>query len=114
MGTVEERHAIETATGYKTFLHGEAIAIGMCAAADLAVRMGIFQKSEAKLIKDLVRMYKLPAEIPEDINISEIISAMEIDKKVKAGKLRFILPESIGIVKIMEDVDRGLIKEVLV
>ena len=107
-------HAIETATGYKTFLHGEAIGIGMCAAAGLAVRMGIFQKSEAKLIKDLVRMYQLPAKIPEDINVSEIISAMEIDKKVKAGKLRFILPESIGIVKIMEDVDRGLIKEVLV
>ena len=59
-------------------------------------------------------MYQLPAKIPEDINVSEIISAMEIDKKVKAGKLRFVLPESIGIVKIMEDVDRGLIKEVLV
>jgi 3-dehydroquinate synthase len=107
-------HAIETATGYKKFLHGEAIGIGMCTAAGLAVRMGIFQKSEAKLIKDLVRMYQLPAEIPEDINVSEIIGAMEIDKKVKAGKLRFVLPESIGIVKIMEDVDRGLIKEVLV
>ncbi|MEN8261911.1 MAG: 3-dehydroquinate synthase [Nitrospirota bacterium] len=106
-------HAIETVTGYKTFLHGEAIGIGMCIAADLAVRMGIFQKEDAQKIKDLVRMYRLPSEIPADINITEIISAMEIDKKVKAGKLRFVLPESIGIVKIIEDADRELIKEVL-
>jgi 3-dehydroquinate synthase len=106
-------HAIETITGYKRFLHGEAIGIGMCAAADLAVKMGVFQKSDLTLIKDLVRMYQLPSDIPEDINVSEIISAMEIDKKVKAGKLRFVLPESIGIVKIMEDVDRKLIREAL-
>ncbi len=106
-------HAIETATGYKTFLHGEAVAIGMCAAAELAVRMGIFRKDHAALIKDLVEIYNLPCKIPGDINISGIINAMEIDKKVKAGRLRFILPASIGDAKITEDIDRELIKEVL-
>ncbi|MBI4682829.1 MAG: 3-dehydroquinate synthase [Nitrospirae bacterium] len=106
-------HAIETVTGYKKFLHGEAIAIGMCAAADLAVRMKIFRKDEAARLRALVEMYSLPSRIPDDLNVLEIMSSMEVDKKVKAGKLRFILPESIGKVRIEEDVDRGLIREVL-
>jgi len=106
-------HAIETATGYKRFLHGEAVAIGMCAAADLAVIMNIFRKKEAERIRSLVEQYKLPNKIPDNINSSDIINAMEIDKKVKEGKIRFILPESIGKVRIQDSVDRELIKEVL-
>jgi shikimate kinase/3-dehydroquinate synthase len=106
-------HAIETATGYKRFLHGEAVAIGMCAAVDLAVKMNIFRKKEAERIKRLVEQYKLPNKIPDNINSSDIINAMEIDKKVNKGKIRFVLPESIGKVRIQDSVDRELIKEVL-
>jgi 3-dehydroquinate synthase len=106
-------HAVETATGYKTFLHGEAVAIGMCAAADIAVKMGIFDKHGSSLLKDLVKTYNLPESVPEDINVSDIINAMKIDKKVKAGRPRFILPESIGNVRIEEDVDGETIKEIL-
>lgn len=106
-------HAIETVTRYKRFLHGEAVAIGMCAAADLAVRMKIFRKDEANRLRELVEMYSLPSRVPDDLNVSEMMSAMEVDKKVNAGKLKFILPESIGKVRIEEDVDRGLIREVL-
>jgi shikimate kinase/3-dehydroquinate synthase len=106
-------HAVETATGYKRFLHGEAVAIGMCLAADLAVRMNIFRKKEAERIKNLVELYKLPTAIPENIKSTDIINAMEIDKKVQNGKIRFVLPESIGKVRIHDNVDRALIKEVL-
>ncbi|HDH52936.1 MAG TPA: 3-dehydroquinate synthase [Nitrospirae bacterium] len=106
-------HAIETVTGYKRFIHGEAVSMGMCAAAELAVRMKIFQKDDAGKIKELVEMYNLPAYIPDDLSVPDMINAMEIDKKVQAGKLRFILPESIGKVRIEEDVDRELIKEVI-
>ncbi len=106
-------HALETVTGYKRFLHGEAVAIGMCAATDIAVKLGIYQKDDAIILKNLVEMYKLPSNIAEDVNVSDIISAMEIDKKAKAGKLRFILPVSIGQVKMEENIDRELIKEVL-
>lgn len=106
-------HAVETATGYKTFLHGEAVSIGMCAAADIAVKMGVCEKHSASLLKDLVKIYNLPVSIPEDISVSDIISAMKIDKKVKAGKLRFILPDSIGNVRIEDDVDGKIIKEIL-
>lgn len=106
-------HAIETVTGYKRFLHGETVAMGMYAAAVLAVKMGIFQKNDALLIKNLLEVYKLPTTIPADTNVTDLIDAMEIDKKVKAGKLRFILPASIGKVRIVEDVDRELISETI-
>jgi len=106
-------HAVETVTGYKKYLHGEAVAIGMCAAADLAVKMGIFKKREAGRIRDLVELYKLPGSIPDGINPSDLISAMELDKKVKAGNIRFILPESIGKARIVDSVDMEEIKKVM-
>ena len=106
-------HAIETVTGYKKYLHGEAIAIGMCAAAELAVKSDIFTDKETAEIKELIQSYNLPSVIPDDLNAAEMLSAMEIDKKVKAGKIKFILPESIGKVRIEDDVDRELIKDVL-
>jgi 3-dehydroquinate synthase len=106
-------HAIETVTKYKRFLHGEAIAIGMCVVSDLAVRMGIFKKSDSGRVKKLAELYNLPTSIPDDINASDLMNAMELDKKVKNGKIRFILPESIGKVRIEEEVDRNLLREVL-
>ncbi|MEE8328788.1 MAG: 3-dehydroquinate synthase, partial [Thermodesulfovibrionia bacterium] len=106
-------HAIETVTDYKRFLHGEAIAMGMCAAADLAVKLKICKKESLVRIKRLIESFNLPVVIPADIKASALIKAMEVDKKVKAGKLSFILPESIGRVRIEEDVDRKVIQEVL-
>ena len=106
-------HAVETVTDYKRFLHGEAIAIGMCAASALAIRLGIFKKEEFERVKRLLELYKLPVKIPEDISVSNIFDAMEVDKKVRAGRMRFILPEEMGKVRIEGDVNKGLIMEVL-
>jgi len=64
-------------------------------------------EDEANRLRELVEMYNLPSRIPDGLNVSEMMNAMEVDKKAKAGKLRFILPESIGMVRIEEDVDRG-------
>ncbi len=105
-------HALETVTGYTRFLHGEAIAIGMCVAVEIAVTVGILKKADGEHIKQLIQIYGLPTTIPDEINTSDILNAIEVDKKVKAGKLRFILPECIGKVRI-EEVERDLIKEVL-
>ncbi len=107
-------HAVETITDYKGFLHGEAVAMGMCAAADLAVKMSICPVKDAARIKDILKLYRLPVTIPGHINIADIIDAMEIDKKAKSKRLTFILPESIGKVRIEEDVDREIIREVLI
>ena len=87
--------------------------MGMCAAAEMAVRMGIFEQRDAARIKEVVRLYRLPADIPDSLNAGEMIAAMEIDKKARAGKIRFVLPESIGSVRIEDGIDRGLIEEVI-
>ena len=106
-------HAIETVTGYKRYLHGEAIAIGMYAAAELAVKSGIYNPQEASLIRELIESYALPALIPDDLSPADMISAMEIDKKVKAGRIKFVLPEAIGKVRLEDDVDRQLIRDII-
>ncbi len=106
-------HAVETVTGYKKYLHGEAIGIGMCAAADLAVKMGLLTQEESQAIKEMVEMYNLPGVIPNDLKIIDLINAMEVDKKARSGKLQFILPESIGTVRIENDIDREVIKDVI-
>jgi 3-dehydroquinate synthase len=106
-------HAIETVTGYTRYLHGEAVAIGMCVAAELAVKADMLSENEAALIRELVESYNLPVMIPRDLKSSDLIEAMVIDKKAKAGKLRFVLPDAIGRVKIVDDVDRDLLGSVL-
>jgi len=106
-------HAIETVTGYTRYLHGEAVAIGMCVAAELAVKANMLSENEAALIRELVESYNLPVMIPRDLKSSDLIEAMVIDKKAKAGKLRFVLPDAIGRVKIVDDVNRDLLGSVL-
>jgi|Deesub1362A_J573_1020465.scaffolds.fasta_scaffold00412_3 3-dehydroquinate synthase len=107
-------HAIETVTGYSRFLHGEAISIGMCVVSEMAAEMGMLGREEASDIKGLLQMYRLPVRLPSDIDVSEVIRAMEVDKKARAGRLRFVLPEAIGRVRIVEDVDRDVIRRALV
>lgn len=106
-------HALETVTGYTQMLHGEAVAIGMCYASDLAVRLGMLQDKDAGRIKGLVERYGLPVKMPEKIRPEEVISAMEVDKKARSGDIRFVLPESVGRVKIVDTIDRKVITEVL-
>lgn len=97
-------HAIETATGYTRYLHGEAVAIGMHLEAKLSQLLKGIDERQVFRIKALIDSYGLPSEIPKDINRDDIISSMQLDKKAVAGKLKFILPESIGAVKIREDI----------
>jgi 3-dehydroquinate synthase len=106
-------HSLETVTGYRKFLHGEAIAIGMCSATELSERLGIAGKGVASSIKELAELYNLPARIPQDVSTSDLVYAMGIDKKAKGGRLRFILPEKIGQVTIQEDIDRKVIAEAI-
>jgi 3-dehydroquinate synthase len=106
-------HAIETATGYTRYLHGEAVAIGMHLEAKLSQLLKGIDERQVFRIKALIDSYGLPSEIPKDINRDDIISSMQLDKKAVAGKLKFILPESIGAVKIREDIDEKAITGLL-
>jgi 3-dehydroquinate synthase len=93
-------HAIETATGYTRYLHGEAVAIGMCAEAGLAQRSGLLNEEEAERIKAVIDLYGLPSSPPGDIAFGAMLSSMQRDKKAVSGDLKFVLPERIGAVTI--------------
>ncbi len=97
-------HAVETATGYTRYLHGEAVAIGMHLEAKLSQLLKGIDDGQVFRIKALIDSYGLPSEIPGDINRDDILSSMQLDKKAVAGKLKFILPERIGAVRIRKDI----------
>ncbi len=106
-------HAIETVTGYRRYLHGEAVAIGMYLEAKLAGMVKLIDDKKVLRIKTLIDSYSLPFVMPRDINAEHILSSMELDKKAFAGKLTFILPEKIGRVRIQKGVSKRLIKDLL-
>jgi 3-dehydroquinate synthase len=93
-------HAIETATGYKRYLHGEAVAIGMYAEARLSRYLGLLDDGQLARIKALIEAYDLPTSLPEEIDRQLLLSSMELDKKTVSGDITFILPERIGRVRI--------------
>ena len=106
-------HAIETVTGYRKYLHGEAVAIGMHIEAKLASMLALINNKQVSRIKALIDSYGLPSEKPQDIDVGHILSAMELDKKAVAGQLKFILPEKIGKVRIQTGVSWKIIKDLL-
>ena len=106
-------HAIETVTGYRKYLHGEAVAIGMYLEAKLASMLDLINNKEVVRIKALIDSYSLPSEKPQDIDVEHILSSMELDKKAVAGQLKFILPEKIGKVRIQAGVSWKIIKDLL-
>ncbi|MEB3218821.1 MAG: 3-dehydroquinate synthase [Nostocales cyanobacterium 94392] len=106
-------HAVESLTGYSVVNHGEAVAIGMVAAGEIAVKLGMWQSSEVQRQNILIEKAGLPTKLPVGLNIAEIIESLQLDKKVKAGKVRFILPTQIGAVTITDQVTSDVISEVL-
>jgi 3-dehydroquinate synthase len=101
-------HAIETVTGYRRFLHGEAVAIGMYLEAKLSQMLNLIGKAQVFRIKALIDSYGLPSEMPQDIDTKGILLSMQLDKKAVAGILKFILPEKIGRVRIEKGVAKSL------
>ena len=88
-------HAVE-ATAKFAVLHGEAVAIGMAYEARLAERLGIAAAGTADRIRRLLERYDLPLELPESATPDELLATMQLDKKARAGTVRFALPEAVG------------------
>ena len=105
-------HAIESLTRYRAYNHGEAVSIGMAAAALVANKMRVLDTDSVKRLKDLLEKLGLPTEI-EGLPAKKIIDAMGMDKKVKAGKINFVLPEKLGKVIVRDDIAVGVIRQVL-
>ena len=107
-------HAIESISQYREKqFHGQAVAMGMCCANDLAIRMGLLDRSSANRIEDLIVRAGLPNRIPAGASAEEIWDRMHTDKKASAGKLRFILPHAIGKVELHSDVEKHDLIEVI-
>jgi 3-dehydroquinate synthase len=88
-------HAIEAATGYGTWLHGEAVAAGMVLAARLSMLAAGLGGSTAERVAALVRRARLPADPPQ-LGLTTWLEAMAHDKKTESGGLRFVLLETLG------------------
>lgn len=89
-------HAIESLTGYGQFVHGEAVAMGMVAAGRLAVAMEFWDEGDAVRQERLLQKTQLPTGIPASLSATAIAAACQTDKKVRAGKIRFVLPQGLG------------------
>jgi 3-dehydroquinate synthase len=106
-------HALEAVSAYKVFLHGEAVAAGMAAAARLAEEMGLLPAWQRRRIVSLLSRAGLPVALPSAMAAEDIIAAMRQDKKARSGRLTFVLPVEIGAVKIYHDISESMVKEAL-
>ena len=105
-------HVIENETGYKTYLHGEAVAIGMVMANRLAQRLGLLSQEEAKRIEELLKRYDLPTTY----RVHDPQSFYEhffLDKKSANDKIKFVLPKGIGDFVITDEVKKEDVVKVL-
>ena len=106
-------HAIETATAYGHWLHGEAIAAGMVIALRLSALLNLINDDEVQALVDLLQAFKLPVTAPADMTIDQFMNLMAVDKKATAGKIRFILLDAIGHAVIRDDVPVELIEKAI-
>jgi 3-dehydroquinate synthase len=98
-------HAIETGTGYGAWLHGEAIAAGMCMAADLSHRLGWTDGADLERVRALTVAAGLPTSPPPGLGPERFLELMAVDKKVLAGRLRLVLLRAIGQAVVTGDFD---------
>ena len=89
-------HALEAATGYRQFLHGEAVGIGMVKAAALSVQQGFCDPKSFERITRLIKKAGLPTEFPPGLSVSSLVQGMEVDKKAADGQIKFVISEGLG------------------
>lgn len=89
-------HALESVTGYVRFLHGEAIGVGMVKAAAISTRQGFCDSKDFERVHKLVAKAGLPSDIPRDVELQDLVQAMEVDKKSAGGKIKFVMCAGIG------------------
>jgi 3-dehydroquinate synthase len=102
-------HALEAASGYGELMHGEAVSIGMVCAARLAESMGRIDGAVTSRQHALIQAVGLPVSVP-DLKLDKLMDLMMHDKKVEYGRLRFILPNRLGNVELVSDVDPDLVR----
>ena len=105
-------HAVETLTGYGTYLHGEAVALGMLAAGTLAEAMGLWSAEDNRRQRQLIAGAGLPLQWPR-LEADAVMGCLRNDKKVRDGRLRFVLPTAVGNVSIRDDISETMIRSLM-
>jgi len=106
-------HAIETGCGYGRYLHGEAVAIGTCFAADLSRRIGWLNDNDVARIVALFKTANLPVQPPAEMTTERYVELMGVDKKNVDGKIRVILLEAVGKASLPINIDLTLLQATL-
>jgi len=105
-------HVIENLTNYKTYLHGEAVAIGMVMANELSKELGYLSEEENERIKKVLKKQNLPTTFKIE-NEEDFYEHFFADKKTMNNKIKFIIPEKIGKYKTVENIDKNTILKIL-
>ena len=106
-------HAIEAGLGYGQYLHGEAVAIGTCLAADLSRRLGWLSNQDVARIIAIFKQANLPTESPKAMTPEKYIDLMAVDKKNIDGQIRVILLEALGKATLPVNIELSKLKETL-
>jgi 3-dehydroquinate synthase len=105
-------HVVENETDYATYLHGEAVAIGMVMANALAVELGLFSQEDSEKVEALLEKFSLPTRY----FIKDVDTFYEhffLDKKSANNNITFILPQGMGNYKMVSDIDKSIVKKTL-
>jgi 3-dehydroquinate synthase len=106
-------HAIETVAGYGTLLHGEAVALGMMAAAHVSAKRAGLPEEDVKEIEAAIKLYDLPTRLPKALALNKILERVFADKKFIDGKIRFVVTPKLGSAVLadnitIQDLESGL------
>jgi len=104
-------HAVEQVAGYGEYLHGEAVAVGLCAAARLSEALGLVAGTDVARVEALVAAHSLPVRLAAPLPLAGLLAAMTRDKKVRAGLPRFVVLRRMGEAATQEGVPMALVEE---
>jgi 3-dehydroquinate synthase len=103
-------HAVENSAGYGNYLHGEAVGLGLVMAARLSEKMGFLTAGEVSRVDAILRKYDLPTALREPLEIERLMNASGRDKKVRAGKLRYVVMKKLGEAATCDEIDPAHIR----
>jgi 3-dehydroquinate synthase len=106
-------HAIEAAAGYGRLLHGEAISLGLRAAAWLSAQISDLTSDDYERVISLLKLFDLPTRLPDDLDTEEILRIARTDKKFESCNIRFVLIRKIGEAYVSKDIIEGHLKQAL-
>jgi 3-dehydroquinate synthase len=106
-------HAIERASDYEKFLHGEAISLGIVAACDASVKKAGLPHDQRDAIVGLLQQFDLPMQLPSDFRREKIFEALRYDKKFENGKIRFVVTSAIGSAHLSSNITLDDIREAI-